>query len=83
MWDARTGAMLFDFRASGPCCALGDGILVYSLDGAELRAYRRIRPEYWWGVFYLRHFWVIVVLSLALALSAWKDVRDLRRARAG
>ena len=40
---------------------------------------RRIRPEQWWGVFYLWHFWLIVVLSIALVASLWRDVRSLRR----
>ena len=44
-----------------------------------LRILRRIRPEQWWGVFYLWHFWLIVVLSIALVASIRHDVRSLRR----
>jgi len=82
VWDARTGETLFDLRASGPCCPVGDAILVYSEDDAELRFLRRIRPEQWWGVFFLWHFWLIAALAVALATSILRDVAVMRRERA-
>lgn len=79
VWDARTGGTLFEFPASGPCCVLGDDLLICSQHRGELGIWRCIRPEWWWGVFALWHFWLIAVLSLALAVSIRRDVRSLRR----
>jgi hypothetical protein len=42
--------------------------------------YRRIRPERWWGVFWLPHLYLIAALAAALAISGWRDLRRLRRA---
>ncbi|MHC4199316.1 MAG: WD40 repeat domain-containing protein [Planctomycetota bacterium] len=39
----------------------------------------RIRPEWWWGVFWLWQFWVIAGLTVALVVSIWRDQRELRR----
>lgn len=43
--------------------------------------WRRIRPERWWGIAWLPHFWIIAALSLALAWSVRRDVLQLRRSR--
>jgi len=40
---------------------------------------RRIRPEEWWGVFCLWHFWLIVALGAALVWSGWRDIRRMER----
>ncbi|MHC4201011.1 MAG: WD40 repeat domain-containing protein, partial [Planctomycetota bacterium] len=63
--------------------ALGADAVALYYNSGHIDIFRRIRPEQWWGVFYLWHFWVIVALSVVLALSVWKDMRDLRKARAG
>jgi hypothetical protein len=41
--------------------------------------WRRIRPEQWWGVFWLWHLWSIIALSLAVAWSGWRDLMRMRR----
>ena len=65
------------------CAVIDDETVIAGTYGEPGRIVRRIRPEQWWGVSYLWHFWVIVVLGLALALSIWKDARDFPRAQAG
>jgi WD40 repeat protein len=63
-----------------------DRILVWEVravpdGGRDVFILRRIRPEWWWGVFWLWHFWVIVTLGLALTWSVWRDRRELRSRR--
>lgn len=81
IWDATTGKVLAAIPDVLEFCVLESRRIVVSYENAwpGTHVRRRIRPEYWWGVFYLWHFWVIVALGFALALSVWKDVRDLRR----
>jgi WD40 repeat protein len=85
IWDARTGRKLAEIPDGRGYNFPGDDWIVAAHDHGEIstRLWRRIRPEWWWGVFCLWHFWVVVALSVALAFSVWKDVRDFRRARAG
>ncbi len=82
MWDARTGRRL---------CTVGSherGTLVIAADfspsGRRLatggvdrtaRIWRRRRPEWWWGVFYLWEFWLTAAFA---ALFVWSIVRDRR-----
>ena len=51
--------------------------------GSESRClvWRRRRPEWWWGVFWLREFWLTAAFA---AIFVWSVVRDRRRlARTG
>ncbi|MHC4165274.1 MAG: hypothetical protein ACYSUM_24450, partial [Planctomycetota bacterium] len=64
-----------------------DRILIWEVrdvpdGGRDVFLLRRIRPEWWWGVFWLWHFWVIVTLGLALTWSVWRDRRELRSRKA-
>jgi len=40
--------------------------------------YRRRRPEWWWGVFYLWEFWLTAALGALFIWSVWRDRRALR-----
>ncbi len=42
----------------------------------DIRIWRRRRPEWWWGVFYLWEFWLTVAFA---GLFVWSVVRDRRR----
>jgi len=44
-------------------------------DDAGTRIYRRRRPEWWWGIFYLWEFWVTVAFA---GVFVWSVVRDRR-----
>ena len=75
-------------RVSG--CRMCDAILGCSNDGTQVAAigcdvpltiWRRRRPEWWWGVFWLWEFWLTAALA---AIFVWSVVRDRRRlARTG
>ena len=42
----------------------------------HLWTWRRRRPEWWWGVFYLKEFWLTAVFA---GVFVWSVVRDRRR----
>ncbi len=82
--DGEHGGKLADLRESpGP---FGGGPLpapAFSSDGREIAIavhasvtiYRRRRPEWWWGVFYLWEFWLTAAFA---GLFIWSVVRDRR-----
>lgn len=82
MRSARTGEVLMRMAEVKRFQVLNDNAMVISRDIGDVRVWRRTRPEWWWGVFYLWHFWLIAGLSLVLAVSIWRDVRLTRRERA-
>ncbi len=55
----------------------GDGALVAievrKSDFSVVRIYRRRRPEWWWGVFWLWEFWLTAAFA---GLFVWSVVRD-------
>jgi WD40 repeat protein len=80
---------------AGTCLSVLPGILEYGYWSAEFASedvvvargsdnsvmlWRRHRPEWWWGVIWLRAFWVTSLLVVALL---WSFRRDVRRIRAG
>jgi WD40 repeat protein len=78
VWDVRSGELLAEIPDARFSKIIDDRRLFVSnyMTGVWL-VYRRVRPEPWWGILWLRHFWVIVALSLALAWSMWSDRREL------
>ena len=88
IFEARTGRQLASIHANRFLDFIGeDGFLVWQAIFDEATSevnhlviiYRRIRPEQWWGVFWLWHFWFIIALGVAVAWSGWRDVRRMRR----
>lgn len=78
IWDTRTGALLASLRDIGMFRFLGDRRLLVVNGPERSSILRRVRPEWWWGILWLWHFWVIAALSFALAWSVWRDRRELR-----
>jgi len=72
--------------------ALGDvwgPLVIFSPDGREIvvgeldgtvSIYRRRRPEWWWGVFWLWEFWLTAALAGVFVWSVWRDRGALQRA---
>ncbi|MHC4504347.1 MAG: WD40 repeat domain-containing protein [Planctomycetota bacterium] len=84
LYSVRTGQLLADLPEERCEGFLGDERIIVASRGANEgpRVLRRIRPEYWWGVFWLWHLWVIAALVIALAVSIRRDARIMRRERA-
>ena len=40
--------------------------------------FRRRRPEWWWGIFWLKEFWATVVFGSLLIWSLWRDRKYFR-----
>ncbi|MHC5054441.1 MAG: WD40 repeat domain-containing protein [Planctomycetota bacterium] len=80
LYSARTGELLAELFDAEPIGFLGNDriILLHFGETDEVRVYLRLRPEQWWGVFCLWHFWAIVVLGAVLAWSAWRDIKRMR-----
>ena len=85
--DTRTEAPLFflEREAENPQAACwaafspcGNAIVAVGHDNA-VRIYRRRRPEWWWGVFWLTEFWATVFLAGLFAWTVWRDRRALSR----
>jgi WD40 repeat protein len=76
IWDMSTGALLARIPGSS-CDVAGDFLCTFDRD--RLLVYRRVRPEWWWGVFWLPHFWGIVVLGVCVFASGWRDVLRMRQ----
>jgi len=84
IWDVETGALLAKTPEAWSCAVLDDNtLLLGSLPTKELKMSpficRRIRPEEWWGVFWLPHLYLIIALGVAVAWSGWRDIKRLRR----
>ena len=44
-----------------------------------MKVYRCYRPEWWWGVFYLKEFWATVIFAAFFAWSIRGDRRYFRK----
>jgi len=83
VWDSRSHELLatstgvYDFLGY-----LGNWEAVVCGPSREPRVFRRIRPEQWWGVFWLPHLYLIVALAVGVVLSGWRDLRRIRRMNA-
>jgi len=86
--DGLTGDRIHIFQdipfSSGHCVAMapdGDRLLMmgrFGEDGGTTGfLYRRRRPEWWWGVFYLSEFWLTAVFAGVFVWSVWRDRRRL------
>ena len=86
VWDASTGGRLGLLREPGaPVWSVEVSPdaehMVVRTDDMHAYLYRRRRPEWWWGVFWLWEFWLTAALA---AIFVWSVVRDRRRlARTG
>jgi len=81
--DAVTGERLGTLT---PVCFLithvqflpdGRRLLVVDCTG-NIHIYRRRRPEWWWGVFYLWEFWLTAAFAGVFFWSVWRDRRVFR-----
>ena len=83
LYSVRTGRLLAEWPEAQRLGFLGDDrIILSSREESEgPRVLKRIRPEWWWGVFWLWHFWTILGLGVALAWSGWRDIRRTRAPR--
>jgi len=59
-----------------------EAVFVLSLSDDAVALTNPVRPEQWWGVLWLWHFWLIVALALAVAWSGWRDIKRIRRLNA-
>jgi len=81
IYDSRTGGCLYTIDVPAPdayeagFASDGNVIWVWAHDGVS--AWRRIRPEPWWGVFYLWEFWLTVAFAGLFIWSVWRDRRAL------
>jgi len=87
IWDVRKGDLLyvlepgigpiwnlgFDPRAEQMC--MGGAVNVMVRDGFSV--FRRRRPEWWWGVFWLKEFWATAAFAALLLWSVLRDRRSL------
>jgi len=83
IWDAASGDLLCTLP-SGVWSGFGIDSISFSPDhrhavllgfGDGFGILRRRRPEWWWGVFWLREFWLTAAFA---AIFVWSVVRDRR-----
>jgi WD40 repeat protein len=87
IWDAERGELLASYPLepgdvrSDAWMSADSRAMVYSPGSwsPEYALYRRRRPEWWWGVFWLWEFWLTAAFAGALAWSVVADRRALRR----
>ena len=60
----------------------GHRIVTAGLSNAT-RVWRRVRPEWWWGVFWLPQFWFTVLFATGFIWSLRRDYKRLMLAPAG
>jgi len=58
------------FSPGGRRLALGTNL-------GEVLLWHRVRPEWWWGVFWLWEFWLAAALAGLFAWSVWRDRKVL------
>ena len=68
---ASSGPLALDVSSDG------EQMLLTAMEGS-LFLYRRRRPEWWWGVFWLKEFWLTAAFA---GLFVWSVVRDRRALR--
>ncbi|MHC4251365.1 MAG: WD40 repeat domain-containing protein [Planctomycetota bacterium] len=73
--DTSTGGTLWQTTPVWELLVLDDDHVLVN----RLSLLRRVRPEWWWGVFWLPHFWLIAALGVGVFLSGWRDLRRMRR----
>jgi hypothetical protein len=85
LWDVWTGESIaaVSGKALGQVTAVafspnGTHFATADCDGC-LRIYRRLRPEWWWGIFCMLEFWFSAVFAVALVWSLLADRRTFAR----
>ncbi|MHC4200221.1 MAG: WD40 repeat domain-containing protein [Planctomycetota bacterium] len=78
--DGATGKVLTELSGYTGARPLADRRILADTEDGPSVILVQIRPEWWWGVFWLPHFWASVALAVALVLSVWRDLRRLKRA---
>ena len=91
--SSQTELTIHDTTEGGRLCSLanrkpramlprfvGDGrtVLVKDWEG-KISIYRRRRPEWWWGIFWLWEFWLTVAFAGVFLWSVVRDRRALRK----
>ena len=82
IWDADTGeclSILPGVSEHDYARMLSEDVVVGHDADDSIKLWRRHRPEWWWGVFWLPASWTSLVLAVALA---WSVRRGLRRQKA-
>ena len=79
IWSMSRCEEVARFRCKKRPFVLGPRRIVASLDVRKWCVIARVRPEWWWGVLWLPHFWLIVALGGCVFASGWRDVRRMRR----
>ena len=51
----------------------GEHIVFANASDGRVRVSRRVRPEEWWGIFYMLEFWFSAVFAAALVWSLFAD----------
>jgi len=78
LWSADDGSLLTRLCQANTADAAffpNGNRIATSHDDGVIRIYRRRRPEWWWGVFWLWEFWLTVALA---GVFVWSVVRDRR-----
>lgn len=84
VWDSKTSHELYSLKShelpvrSAAFSSDGRRIVTASWDKTT-RVWRRVRPEQWWGVFWLAQFWAAVLLAPAFLWSLRRDYKMLIR----
>ena len=84
MWDTKTGQELHVLRGhesivnSAAFSPDGYRIVTASADYMA-RVWRRVRPEWWYGVFWLPQFWFAALFAVGFAWSLLRDYKKLMR----
>ena len=80
--DVSTAAILARVSSISLSACTPDGRLLASEYEGTVTLWRRRRPEWWWGVFWLPEFWLAALLGAAFIASAVRDARRFVRRRA-
>ena len=84
VWNAETGRELYrSYGHRGPVypasfSPTGRRIISASSDNTA-RVWQRVRPEWWWGVFWLPQFWFTVLFAVGFVWSLRRDYQQLMR----
>ena len=77
-----TGGWALAICEVNPKHAVENGRTVARTPDTRTLVWRRRRPEWWWGVFYLWEFWLTAAFAALFAWSVWRDRKSLRLAPA-
>ena len=84
LWDAQSGRRMARFWGRSEWAAFarsspdGSRIVTAGLDDTMAHIWRRVRPEYRWGVAALPEFWLTIFFAALLIWSLYRDRRYFR-----